>query len=154
MNIHEFQETLTRATVDQLAHVIDWIARPSAPSRNDALRALFHAARRDPAGKGALIEALVREVLDLRPHELRRVARTLGCRERHASTHDLLRAIAAQLTALPATHVTPPPSSPRGSFEIDPLLGSVIDLAGRVLGSALRHARSPHHRAGGRRRHG
>ena len=54
MNIHEFQDVLERASVEHLGHVIDWIARPSAPSRNDALRALFHAARRDPAAKGAL----------------------------------------------------------------------------------------------------
>lgn len=59
------QQALRSASTHRLRDVIDWLERPWAPGRNDALRAMWHAARRDRAAHSMLAEALAHEVHDL-----------------------------------------------------------------------------------------
>lgn len=146
MNISTFHETLERAGVDALEQVIDWIERPWEPARNDALRASWHEARRDAAAKGALLGAIEREIVDMRPAETRYVARTLGCASRSPSSADVLRAITIRLEA--------PRQSAPVRLDLGLLVEPMIEVAGRVLRAALREERGHHHRSGGRRRHG
>lgn len=65
MNDIALLRSLERAPVDQLREIIDWLDRPWARGRNDALRSAYHDARRDPARKSALVYALAYELTTL-----------------------------------------------------------------------------------------
>lgn len=146
MNTHEFRHSLARADLAALGQVIDWLERPAEAHRNDALRAAWHRARRDPGARSALCAAIEQEVLELRPAEARHVARTLGLAAEEPSAGELQRAIAARLF--------PPFRGEPVRVDLGPVVGPVLELAGRVLRAALREPPVFRSRARGRRRHG
>ena len=73
------RNTLLQTTAHRLGDVIDWVERPWAPCNNDALRRLWHEARRDRAAHPALAFTLEQEVQNLGARELDHVAARLGC---------------------------------------------------------------------------
>lgn len=143
MSTHTFHEALGRASLGTLEQVIDWLERPWQPTHNDALRAAWHRARRDPSARGALHAALEREVLGLHAAEARHVARALGIPREEPTAGDVLRAITARLEP----SFGPPPVR----SDLGPLTGPLVELAGRVLRAALREPPPRRHRGGGRR---
>lgn len=59
------RQALRRADMHRVRDVIDCLERPWAPERNDSLRGLWHAARRDRAAQPALADAIASEVQSL-----------------------------------------------------------------------------------------
>jgi hypothetical protein len=65
MKTNHLRHVLLRASVPQLEAVIDWLDRPWAPGRNDALRAAWHESRRSDGARRALAYALEEEIRSL-----------------------------------------------------------------------------------------
>src|SRR5262245_4827997 len=77
---------LQNASVSQLEEVIDWLDRPWAPGKNDALRGAWHEARRSGGARRALAYAVEDEVRSLASErDVAHVAQRLGISVRDGS---------------------------------------------------------------------
>lgn len=79
MNTSLLRLALLDATVSQLDEVINWLDRPWAPGKNDALRAAWHESKRSDGARRALAYAIEEEVRALPPdRDLALVSQRLG----------------------------------------------------------------------------
>ncbi len=142
MDITTLQGTLWRAQLEQLEQVIDWVRRPWRPRENDALRRLWHEARRHPSTKEQLVQAILREVTRMSAADLEHVARSLGQAKPGATADDVCRLIAARL-------------EPREilAWLAEPVV-EIVHAATRLLEVARGAGSMEQRRPGERRRHG
>jgi hypothetical protein len=141
------RHALLRSTVPQLGEVIDWLDRPWAAGKNDALRAAWHEARRSDGARRALGYALEEEIRSLSDRDAAHVAGRLAVA---ASTADGVATEIAQRLGVPSW---PLPVSPE---VLAAALRATADLARIVLGTpgGDRHGRHHHHPRGRRYGHG
>jgi hypothetical protein len=141
MNTTLLRQALLGATVSQLEEVIDWLDRPWAPGRNDALRAAWHEARRSDGARRALAYAIEEEVRSLSPErDLPQVAARLGLASRTNDT--VAEEIVRRLRGI---------SSPAFPFSLELVAGALratAEIARLVLADGPRHRRrhGRHHR--------
>jgi hypothetical protein len=140
------RQALLDSSAAQLEEVINWIERPWAPGKNDALRAAWHEARRSDGARRALAYAIEEEVRSLAvtpERDAAHVARRLGLA---VHTPDaVVVEIARRLGAIPAWTL---PVSPE---VIASALRATADIARLILGTPSYERRSHHPR---RHRHG
>jgi hypothetical protein len=146
MNTTLLRQTLLHASVSQLEEVINWLDRPWAPTKNDALRGAWHEARRSEGAQRALAYAIEEEVraLEQAPErDVAHVAKRLGL---SLPTADAVAVeIARRLGGLPT--VWPLPISPE---VLASALRATADIARLVIGDGGRgrHGRHRRHRYG------
>ncbi|MDB4996373.1 MAG: hypothetical protein JWM74_3805 [Myxococcaceae bacterium] len=150
MNTTCIRQALLTSSVSQLEDLIDWLQRPWAPGKNDALRAAWHEARRSDGARRALAYAIEEEIRSVvtTERDAAHVARRLGL---VATTGDaVILEIGRRLGALAVWPL--PASSSESADVIASALRATAEIARLVLGSAAheRHGRT-HHR---RHRHG
>jgi hypothetical protein len=137
---------LLNASVSELEDVINWIERPWAAGKNDALRAAWHEARRSDGAKRALAFAVEEEVRSLGP-SARDVAHVAGHLGLSTHTAEAVAAeIARRLGAAPAWSLTVSPEA------IASALRATADIARLIVGltEVGRHGRRHRRYRGGR----
>jgi hypothetical protein len=147
MNTTTLRHALLGATTEQLGEVIDWLDRPWAPGKNDALRAAFHEARRSEGARRALAYALEEEIRSLAQSE-RDAA--------HVAARLAVGASTAEAAALEIARRLGAPSWPMPGISpevIAAALRATAEIARLVLGGAGgghhgRHRRSRRYRHG------
>ncbi|WP_224242405.1 hypothetical protein [Hyalangium gracile] len=134
MESYSLHYILQVESLDRLEKVIDWLERPWEPRRNDALRALWHEARRDSRAKFNLVGALEREVLTMPARDLEHVARRLGFQGAAATALDVIRLVTKRLER---GHVEAPCVAPHPLLEP---LAAAASATSEVLVSLLEGA--------------
>ena len=169
MKPRSLHDVLGAASLPQLESAFEWLARPGEPRRNDALRARWHDARRDPGTRRALAAAIEGEILAMPARDLDHVARRMGVSGLAPTALDVVRLVAGRLAPHSTDRLAPDPMGnplapdPMGNpLAPDPmgsaaaaLLAPLVAASGLltsllVEAGAVRHA----HRPSRRHRHG
>jgi hypothetical protein len=146
MNTTPLRQALIDAPISQLEQVINWLDRPWAPGRNDALRAAWHEARRSDGARLALassIEGEVRSLAHSQERDAEHIGAHLGLTVRTAEA--VAVEIARRLGVVPIWPLATTPEA------IAAALRATADIARILVGDHGHHGR---HRRHGRCRHG
>lgn len=137
---------LLNATVSQLEEVINWLDRPWAPGKNDALRAAWHEAKRSNGARRALAYAIEEEVRALTTdRDLALVSQRLGLAPSSAEivSAEMVRRLGGMVS-------WPLPVAPE---LVVGALRATAEIARLVLGDSGGHRSGGHRYRHGRSRH-